>query len=341
MGYAMHVQRAALTGFVLICAGCAKPDASGETKKELTSLPGHGAAVSCLAFSSDGKLLASGSSDKTIKIWYLPTGKELATLQGNARPVLAVAFSPDGRILASACDSTAPFDIRSGLVEKDDNIKLWDLKTSAEKRTLKGLTAKVQSLCFSPDGTKLGSSGQIKIWNVGTGKEEMTIDKGNPYCRTVAFSSDGKSLISSGGNTSNRIVIKIWDVASGRETGNVTGATQSVCATALSPDGKLAALGDIASDSIEVWEIAGGKKLHRLEARPGPPYQLAFSPDGKKLVSATSGTYNVIKLWDLSTGKAIAALEKESASCLAFSPDGQTVAFGSQLGSLPIMLWKP
>src|SRR5262249_55757336 len=150
---------------------------------------GHGAPVNCLAFSPDGKTLASGSNDKTVKIWDLASGKEVVTLQSHARPVVSVAFSPDGKMLASACDSTAPFDIRTGLVEKDDNIKLWDVATGKEKLTLKGLTAKVQSLCFGPDGAKLASAGQIKIWDTGTGKEEMTIDKGNPYCRAVAFSS--------------------------------------------------------------------------------------------------------------------------------------------------------
>src|SRR5262245_11648702 len=98
----MELQRTILAGLILISIGCAKPPDSNSSISKLT---GHGAPVNCLAFSPDGKLLASGSVAKSIKIWDLATGKEIFTLQGHARPVLSLAFSPDGKTLASACDS--------------------------------------------------------------------------------------------------------------------------------------------------------------------------------------------------------------------------------------------
>jgi len=306
------------------------------------------------------------------------TGKNLATLQGHARPVLALAFSPDGKILASACDSTGPFEegpmpaevdvvikkaiaennpklteelndrVRKKLVaneaariEKNDNIKLWDVENSKEKLTLKALTGKVQCLSFSPDGANLASAGQLKVWNLADGKEKITIDANNPYCRAVVFSPDGKTIVSAGGDRSNRFVIRLWDAANGKQVGTIADTTQSVCSAAFSSDGKFVALGDISSDSIEIWEIPGGRKPQRLEAGPGPPYLLAFSRDGKKLASATSGTYNAIKLWELGSGKIIATLQPESAACLAISPDNQTVAFASQVGAFAITLWRP
>ena len=121
----------------------------------------HDKAVSSVAYSPDGKTLASGSSDNTIKLWDVKTGKEQATLEGHTDAVFSVAYSPDGKTLAS------------GSVDK--TIKLWDVATGKEQATLKGHTEAVISVAYSPDGKTLASGSRdktIKLWDVKTGKEQ-------------------------------------------------------------------------------------------------------------------------------------------------------------------------
>ncbi|MDB9467075.1 TIR domain-containing protein, partial [Dolichospermum circinale CS-539/09] len=127
---------------------------------EKNRLLGHSGTIFSVSFSPDGKTLASGGDDKTIKLWNLDTGKEIRTLSGHTNYVISVSFSPDGKTLASG----------SG----DNTIKLWNLDTGKEIRTLSGHSNFVYSVSFSPDGRTLASgSGDntIKLWNLDTGKE--------------------------------------------------------------------------------------------------------------------------------------------------------------------------
>jgi WD40 repeat protein len=124
----------------------------------------HDGEVSSVAFSPDGKTLASGSLDRTIKLWDVATDNEQATLQGHTGLVWSVAFSPDGQMLASGSEDTT--------------IKLWDVQTGQERVTLKGHTDQVRSVAYSPDGKTLASGSwdqTIKLWDVATGKERGTL----------------------------------------------------------------------------------------------------------------------------------------------------------------------
>jgi dipeptidyl aminopeptidase/acylaminoacyl peptidase len=162
--------------------------------------------VNSVAFSPDGKTLASGSGDVgTISLLDVATGKEQATLEGRDGRVTSVAYSPDGKTLASG--------------NWDGTIKLWDVATGKEQATLKGHTNWVNSVAFSPDGKTLASGGgasiagefkpgEVNLWDVATGKERATL-KGHTIVVSVAFSSDGKTLASG----SYDKTIKLWDVA--------------------------------------------------------------------------------------------------------------------------------
>jgi WD40 repeat protein len=240
------------------------------TGHELKTFKGHSNIVFSVAFSPDGKTLASGSVDNTIKIWEVSSGQELKTLKGHLDTVFSVAFSPNGMTLASG--------------SFDRTIKLWDAATGQEMKTLKGHSHFVLSVAFSPDGKTLASGSHddaIKIWDVSSGQELKTLKGNTDPVRSVAFSPDGKKVAS--GSSDN--TIKLWDVASGLESRTLQGGSSVL----FSPDGKILVSG---GDTIKLWGIDSGAELARLIALDEKDWVVATpngrfdgSPDGMKLIS--------------------------------------------------------
>ncbi len=276
------------------------------------TLVGHSSGVSSVAFSPDGQRLASGSHDKTVKIWDSTTGKELLSLKGHEDLVYSVAFSPDGQRLASG--------------SHDKTVKIWDSATGKELLALKGHVGWVTSVAFSPDGRHLASGSYdktVKIWDSATGKELFTIrghDGETGY--SVAFSPDGRLLASGGDYT-----VKIWDSATGKELFALGRHDWSVNSVASNPDGRLLASGGL--DTVKIWDSATGKELFALKGHAGEITSMAFSPDGQRLASAS--TDETVKIWDSATGKELFTLKGQNGSVfsVAFSPDGQRLASGS------------
>jgi WD40 repeat protein/energy-coupling factor transporter ATP-binding protein EcfA2 len=324
---------------------------------ELNRLEGHDAPVMSVSISPDGKILASGSYDKTLKLWNLNTGQEIYTLKGHQHTINSVSFSPNGKLLASSSEDEIIklWDIETGKEiltlpgnyrfnfridfspdgkmlasgSDDGTIKLWDVKTGKETRTLTGHESYAISLNFSSDGQILASSSRdrdntIKLWNVETGNEICTLTGHDNSVFSISFSPDGKTLASSSADAT----IKLWDVETGKETRTLTGHDNSVFSISFSSDGKTLVSGS-ADNTIKRWDFVSGKEICTLTGHHGWIRSVSISRDGRVLAS---GSYDkTIKLWNLEPAKDIDTLDghEHTVNCLSFSPDGKTLASGS------------
>jgi RNA polymerase sigma factor (sigma-70 family) len=278
----------------------------------------QGAAVAGLAFSPDGKVVAScgesSGEDHAIHLWDVATGKEVMSLRPDEH-VYTLSFSPDGRLLASAGPETA--------------VRLWDVAGGKERCRCGDESRWVTDLAFSPNGKLLaGNHGRcVTLWDTTTGKMVRTWEGNEWNLWSVAFSPDGATLAAAGqGNA-----LHLWDVADGSERRRIAvdKPNRPVRPLAFSPDGKLVAL---ATDdrSIRLWDPATGRELPPLRGHTAHIRRLAFVDDGKTLVSASEDC--TIRFWDTATAKQVraVAIPTEGWECwvMAFSPDRKTLAAG-------------
>ncbi|RJE26741.1 NACHT domain protein, partial [Aspergillus sclerotialis] len=203
---------------------CHFPRITEKWSAELQTLEGHSGIVNSVTFSPNGRLLASGSSDRTVRLWDPAAGVLQQTLEGHALPVSSVAFSPDGRLLASGSD--------------DKTVRLWVPVTGALQRTLEGHLGRVNSVAFSPDGWLLASSSfdkTVRLWDTATGALQQTLEGDALPVSSVVFSPNGRLLAS---GSSDRTV-RLWDTATGALQQTLEGHSRKAYSVNFSPDGRL------------------------------------------------------------------------------------------------------
>ena len=307
------------------------------TATPLKTLRGHRSKVTSVAYSRDGSTIATGSWDKTIRLWDGLTGEYKKTLTGHTDWVESIAFNPDGLTLASG--------------SHDDTIRLWDVETGNQKLEFKGSSYAVTTVAYFPDGSKIANGnleGEIHVWDALNGQHITSFPEHTYDVVSITFSRDG-DILASGGSYR---VIRLWDTTTGQQLRTINEHRISIydggpMQVVFNHDGsKLASAGG-PDKTARLWDPATGQELKIFGGHTMGVTAVAFSMDDRTL--ATGDYSGEIRLWDTATGLLQKILightagnsllgYSASVNALAFSPNGNFLVSGSD--DHTVNLWE-
>ncbi|XGV95780.1 MAG: TIR domain-containing protein [Leptolyngbya sp. BL-A-14] len=284
---------------------------------ERNQLDGHTDRVTSIAFSPDGKVIASSSADKTIKLWTLE-GKEIRTLKGHNGFVLDISFSPNGKTLASA--------------SSDGTVKLWTID-GKELKTFRGHKDSIIGVSFSTDGKLLGTASAdktAKLWSLD-GKVLQTLQHSDQV-NSISFSPNNQTVVTA----SQDATAQLWTI-SGKKLRTLTGHRFGVNTARFSPDGKIIATAS-EDKTVKLWHTKGQElQMDRPIKARASIKSANFSPDGKIMITASED--KTIRLWSLK-GQPLETLRGHAQAVIAavFSPDSHFIA--SAGADKTVRLWQ-
>jgi WD40 repeat protein len=314
--------------------------ARGDELRPRKPLGEHKEGVHCLAFSPDGKTLASGSyrfderehrREGEVRLWDLTAGKLRREFVGHTDPIQAIAFSRDGKVLATGGG--------------DYSVKLWDTE-GKELASFGPLTDTVNRVAFSPNGKRLAAAGSYEawLWDVA-GRKQLSSFRHHANGYPAAFSLDLKTLAAPCHQD-----MDLWDLSSGKLRLTLPDHHGRAGHAAFSPDGKTVAVAIGRAErptryvgEVKLWDAVTGKEGATFRGHGSHVWALQFTPDGRALALLTAQELHAAKelrIIDSTTGRLRARVPfsiKGDPSCLAFSRDGKVLAVGGWNGQL--RLW--
>jgi WD40 repeat protein len=320
------------------------------TGKEPLTLPGHDGSVQTIAFSPDGRSLASGGVDQVVRVWDVETGQEVRIFRGHTGSVRRLAYHPDGTRIASGDDGGV--------------IKVWEVGRHQRAQELSPADH-VREVAFTADGTQLRAltllgTGGFRGWEVATGHPNpdrpIVVKKRDEWpLRYFALSRDGR--LCAGPDPDNPATLNVWDVESGKRVLALTGHRTGIRSVAFSPDGRLLAAASGEKEAAEprdlfVWQLPepGRGEPSRIDLPCEAPVQsLAFSADGRRLVAGERGTFTHdrkwadgrLSVWDATTARQLHRWPGHPGSVqgVAFDPKGRWIASAGRMADQAVRLW--